>query len=404
MQHQATTSNSAPLSPSSKIQDNNRSRQGRIPAALQAVFLASNRGEEVNTPPPRNLAFKIFSRMLRSKSKKQVYAKSVKNVQVSSPDNDEVCKTCPFSVHQYFNRKNSRNSRDPFILQPLMALVTPQEFLNTALKGRGYSTERYTTIHSGYSNMPTKLQLVSYDVHILKMIIRDKDEHRVREILTCGISPNACNKYGESLLHKACKTGQDKILQVFLDCGADIQVSDCAGRTPMHDACHGSKPSFKTFELLLKQDPNLIRMMDGSRALPLELVRKEQYGAWNAFLASILDIYWSPRGASRGNQRPPPLALEKANNRPAADPEHALSFELAALVSSGRMDPEEAIEAQFEADEDDEDESWDDDDDDVFNATEFVELRYLTRGSLKGARKERNMILEEGLKTIGADG
>jgi hypothetical protein len=71
-----------------------------------------------------------------------------------------------------------------------MALVTPQEFLDTALKLRGYSTESHTTINSGYSNMPTKLQVASYDVHILKMIIRDKDEHRVREMLTCGISPN----------------------------------------------------------------------------------------------------------------------------------------------------------------------------------------------------------------------
>jgi hypothetical protein len=224
---------------------------------------------------------------------------------------------------------------------------------------RGYSTERYTTINSGYSNMPTRLQLVSYDVHILKMIIRDKDEHKMREMLTCGISPNACNKYGESLLHKVCKSGQEKLLQVFLDCGVDVQVSDGAGRTPMHDACWGSKPSFKTFELLLKQDPYLIRMMDCSGALPLSVIRKEQYGAWNTFLESILDIYWSPRDASsKSNQGPPPLALEKANSRPAGDPDNALSFELAALVSSGRMEPDEAIDLQSEADGTNDDDSW----------------------------------------------
>jgi hypothetical protein len=149
----------------------------------------------------------------------------------------------------------------------------------------------------------------------------------------------------------------------------------------MHDACYGSKPSFKTFELLLKEDPHLIRMLDGSGALPLAYVRKEQYGAWNAFLASILDIYWNPHNASTCNQGPPPLALEKANSRPAADPEHALSFELAALVSSGRMDPEDAIEAQSEADGDDEDESWgytDDastvDDELYFDEDELAEL------------------------------
>jgi hypothetical protein len=243
--------------------------------------------------------------------------------------------------------------------------------------------------------MPTELQLVSYDVHILKMVIRDKDEHKVRDMLTCGISPNACNKYGESLLHKVCKSGQDKLLQVFLDCDADIQVCDGAGRTPMHDACHGSKPSFKTFELLLKEDPYLVHMMDGGATLPLSYVRKDQYGAWNAFLASILDVYWNPRDASTSNQCPPPLSLEKANSRPAADPEQPLSYELAALVSSGRMKPEDAIEAQMEAEETDEDETtlnsdddYDDDDEIDFDdaeMAELAELRNLTQFLVKVA-------------------
>jgi ankyrin repeat protein len=252
-----------------------------------------------------------------------------------------------------------------------MDQISPQDFLDNALKMRGYSTERYSTINSGYSNMPTKLQLVSYDVHILKTIIRDKDEHKVREMLTCGISPNACNKYGESLLHKVCKSGQDKLLQVFLDCGADIQVSDGAGRTPMHDACYGAKLSFKTFELLLKADPYLIHMMDAGGALPLAYVKREQYGAWNTFLASILDTYWNRRDAFSRDQGPPPLALVKANSRPAPDPEQPLSFELAAFVSSGRMEPADAYEAQFEADGGDDDDSCDETDegstDDEFN-------------------------------------
>jgi hypothetical protein len=42
------------------IQDNNNSRQGRIPATLQAVFLASNSGSEVNKPPPASVASKVF--------------------------------------------------------------------------------------------------------------------------------------------------------------------------------------------------------------------------------------------------------------------------------------------------------------------------------------------------------
>jgi hypothetical protein len=43
-------------------QDNNRSRQGRIPATLQAVFLAANRGKDVNKPPPAQVASKVYFR------------------------------------------------------------------------------------------------------------------------------------------------------------------------------------------------------------------------------------------------------------------------------------------------------------------------------------------------------
>ena len=43
-------------------EDKSRSRQGRIPATLQAVFLASNRGKNVDKPPPAKVASKVFIR------------------------------------------------------------------------------------------------------------------------------------------------------------------------------------------------------------------------------------------------------------------------------------------------------------------------------------------------------
>jgi hypothetical protein len=59
---------------------------GRIPASLQAVFLASNRGHEVNTPPPRKVAFKTFSYILNLKSKRRQYEKQgSKKAEVPTP-------------------------------------------------------------------------------------------------------------------------------------------------------------------------------------------------------------------------------------------------------------------------------------------------------------------------------
>ena len=77
-------------------------RRGRIPAALQAIFLASNGGQEVNEPP-KNLGFKAFSRILGGKSKALVYDK---NVLESSPENDEVSQTFPYT--RFTTKESSR--------------------------------------------------------------------------------------------------------------------------------------------------------------------------------------------------------------------------------------------------------------------------------------------------------
>jgi hypothetical protein len=99
---------------------------GRIPAALQAIFLASNGGQEVNEPP-KNLGFKVFSRILgRNKSKAQVYDRSV--ILESSPENDEVSQTCHSSGSSIF--RSSETSK----------LTRSCPFLNTARDGNCQST------------------------------------------------------------------------------------------------------------------------------------------------------------------------------------------------------------------------------------------------------------------------
>jgi hypothetical protein len=223
--------------------------------------------------------------------------------------------------------------------------MSPQQYLDKSLLKRGYSTQTYSTLRTAYHAEPTKLQRASYDVHILKAIVRDRDEEALRELLSCGISPNACNKYGESLLHKVCKSGHTKLLQVFLECGVNVQVSDGAGRTPLHNACWKSaRPSFETFELVLKQDPSMIFLKDYTGALPLAYVRKSHYTAWSKFLKSILDVYWPPMSAGQQQQLSVLMSLP-ANSRPIVDPEDALPIKLAKMVASGRMDPDDAMNA-----------------------------------------------------------
>lgn len=177
-------------------------------------------------------------------------------------------------------------------------------------------------------------------VHILKLVVRDKNKEALEEILSSGISPNACSKYGESLVQKVCKSGHHELLSVFLDCGATVQVTDGSGRTPLHDACWGNRASFETFELIVKQDPGMIHLQDGTNALPLAHGRTQNYAEWISFLTSILDKYWKPVTETPA---PPPLTQLAPNSKPIVGPSHALSKKTAKLVASGRMEPKAAL-------------------------------------------------------------
>jgi hypothetical protein len=222
------------------------------------------------------------------------------------------------------------------------AAITPQEYLDQALLKRGYSTKTYSTLRTAYYNEPTKLQRASYDVHILKVIIRDKDEEALRDLLSCGISPNACNKYSESLLDKVCKSGLSKLLAVFLECGADVRVSDGAGRTPLHNACWGSsKPSFETFEMILELDLSMIFTKDCSGKTPLAYVRKGQHSIWIEYLKTVLDVYWPPLKGEKHELSA--LMFLPANSHPMPNPECALPTKLCKMVASGRMEPQLAV-------------------------------------------------------------
>jgi hypothetical protein len=224
--------------------------------------------------------------------------------------------------------------------------------LEDSLSERGYSTERFKTLDTGYYREPTPLQLASYDKHVLKMIVLHVhygNSKGLHDVLSCGISPDACNKYGESLLHRVCKAGNKKLLQVFLEHGASVQFANDYGRTPLHEVCLATKPCFINFEQVLKQDPHLIFLTDVLGATPFSYIRMEHYDPWIRHLEGILDVYW-PRLCipEQGRQGPPPMSLEKPRSVPLPDPVNALPVKLAGLVASGQLDPLKAMLASVD--------------------------------------------------------
>jgi hypothetical protein len=321
----------------------------RIPKALQAVFLASNRGQEVHKPPPNNTANKVFVRnwfFQRSSTKKRESHVGPRLNSGSGGRNAEKEKENVGSG--LASPKIPCYEVAPAISVPAHQ-QNPQKFLTIMLKARGYSIEPHRALLTAFFNAPTFLQKASYHAHVVELV-KGGDLKRLQAIMSSGISPNPCNKHGESLLHLTCRLGKHEALNIMIENGTRLQVCDAMGRTPLHDACWGAEPCFVTIDTLLRQDPSLLLMADDRGACPLYFAGKDQWGAWLDFLYQKRDQYW-PRRIIRfeGTEKPALFTQMKEHSRPIPSPPNALTPELAGFVVSGRMHPKE-VRALFEGD------------------------------------------------------
>lgn len=255
------------------------------------------------------------------------------------------------------NRIRKRNQDSPSLSSiSLSSSSSPHDYLMEQLIQRGYSGRLFSSLDSAYYCRPTPLQQASYGTYITSRTVLEEDNEVLIRMLRAGISPNPCNKYGESLIHTVCRRGHWQALQILLHYGASLQVTDDYGRTPLHDACWRSSDlstSFKIVALILSHDPNLIYMVDKRGTPPLEYIPKEQRQEWiKEFWSSseLLDRFWPVlRSGPVGNHPtlqfsspphpPPPLTLLPPHSRTIPDPRNALPIEWAAHVVSGNLTP-----------------------------------------------------------------
>lgn len=105
---------------------------------------------------------------------------------------------------------------------------------------------------------------------------------------------NACNKFGESLIHLACRRSSYEIVDFLVQHNPAGLLVDDYGRTPLHDACWSPEPRFDVVALIMDRYLSLIRHRDKRGNTPLHYVRREHWHLWCAFLQSQKEIYWAP--------------------------------------------------------------------------------------------------------------
>lgn len=134
---------------------------------------------------------------------------------------------------------------------------------------------------------PSENDISSYDVEIVRAI-RSNNLARLKELYLEGRSMNACNQFGESLVHMVCRRGDTEILKFMIEeANVCFKIKDDFGRNPFHDACWTSTPNFEIMDLLIEAtDTSLLLSEDVRGNTPFDYTRREHYSKWSSYLDS----------------------------------------------------------------------------------------------------------------------
>jgi len=88
-------------------------------------------------------------------------------------------------------------------------------------------------------------------------------------LISHGTPINAQDKYNETTLHNACSTGHVDVVKLLLENGADIELRNNGGLTPLHIACF-TGGNVEIVKILLAKGSSIIAL-DNERRNPLHI-------------------------------------------------------------------------------------------------------------------------------------
>lgn len=141
----------------------------------------------------------------------------------------------------------------------------------------------FSALHD-FFHAPTQAEIDAYD-HDVLTAIRSQDLKTLREYHAAGRPLKCSNKFGESLLHMACRKNMVQVTTVLVkEANVPFQVCDDYGRNPLHDACWAATTNFELIDLILTECPDLLYIQDKRGNTPLSYLRKDKWASWNAYL------------------------------------------------------------------------------------------------------------------------
>jgi len=166
-------------------------------------------------------------------------------------------------------------------------------FLDYILKRNGYedcSLVAYDKVPAGFFHEITEENTRGYTTRVLTAV-RSNNINELKRIHSEGHCMQCCNKFGESILHLACRRGYTDIVRFLVEnANVSVNIRDDYGRTPFHDACWVTSIDFDLIDLLLKKSPDLLFVQDKRGFSPLHYVKSGSYSEWTDFLTERKDL------------------------------------------------------------------------------------------------------------------
>jgi len=174
-----------------------------------------------------------------------------------------------------------RMSPDAFLQKLFQAMLKFQPITRPTLE---LASLPYGTAQTPFIPPITDDELADYSVDIVTAT-REEDLPQLRSFFSQGRSLACGNRYGERLLHMACRRGFFPIVSFLTEeANCPIRITDDCGRTPLHDALWHRDCQYATVDLLLRKDPSLLLMCDKHGHTPFEYARREHWEHWKQFL------------------------------------------------------------------------------------------------------------------------
>lgn len=178
----------------------------------------------------------------------------------------------------------------------ILKKIHPSEYARAAFKANGFGDlEAIAKDSESRFLPPTAAMLEAYNTSIVQEV-RDNNLEAVKQLYNDGYFQygcNACNRFGESILHIACRRGHLEMVKFLIgEAGLSCcTIRDDYHRTPLHDAFWTSSASPDVIDYLLEQPfvTELLMAKDKRGFTPLDYSRGEDRGKWLRFL-------WERRG------------------------------------------------------------------------------------------------------------